>query len=595
MQGKKWLVYLILMILSWGLIGGVFADPDEPAVDISRSGVGARPMAMGKTFTGLADDANALLYNPAGLAYFRTPKALNINSQLLHDVSYATYLLAWPTELGTFGLGYVKAGVSNIYIGEWQAGEPVVVDKASYATNVTLLSYARPLNEQLAYGVNLKYFHDQFANLGQSDNGGEGSNLDLGLLYRLDPSLQFGLFYQNAYAGQTLRWLGGEREIMESYIRGGIAYKMKKLWVFERINWLADVEVPAVSKYRPLGYHGGCEAWFGDFFALRLGFSSQEISYQEQMVNALEGTIGLGLNLWGVQVDYTYASGAIDLGDKRERFFLSLAYQLPGEDEWTPGIQPGGLTKKDIKPDTEKIVIREVPIRRPVQWSGQTAETIVLYKNIIVPRDIMSSQEADLNKVYFESPAGLEKEKRLYPGENWLTYSSTKPGGDTQQHLKKVLVLVDQTDITKATPGYAEIKALTLIGVLNGYRGNRGVFRPLETVDYGEMEAAVKQINSYVFEIPYHTAVTDAEITRREAVLLLANNFGGKLESYLSIFPADTVKEVLAGRDGGKLLRWEMAKLLLLNPRVEERINALAQEYSLPNFQIYSTLASTED
>jgi hypothetical protein len=565
------------------------ADPDEPAVDISRSGVGARPMAMGKTFTGLADDANAIFYNPAGMAYFKTPKALNINSQLMHDVFYSTYALAWPTEAGTFGFAHVNVGVDNIYIGEWRAGEPTVVDKATYAMNVSMLSYANSLSKQLSYGLNLKYFSNKFAGLGQAENGAEGSNIDIGLMYRADPRLQFGLLYQNAYAGQTLKWLGGEEEIIESYIRGGVAYKLDELWFFTKNNLVFDVEVPAVTKYRPLGYHAGFEGWITDVFALRLGMASQEISYQEQMMNAVEGTIGLGLNLWGVQFDYTYASGAIDLSDRRERFFLSLSYQIPNEDEWALDIQPEGLTdKKELDKAQQQVVIKDFPIKRPY---GPEGEAIVLYKNIVEPRDILLGEDINMDYVYFENQGRLAKQKRLYPGENWLTYQ--KPGEDSV--LKKVLVLLDYADVNRDTPGYDEIRALTMIGVLNGYRGNRGVFKPLETVDYKEMEAAVEQINRHVFDIPYHTAIADAEITRREAVLLLVNNFGGKLESYLNIFPEQVVKDVLAGMDGGRLTRWEMAKLLMKNHRVRERIDQIAQEYSLPNFQIYASIALSED
>ena len=33
------------------------------------TGYGARPSALGKAFVALADDANALYYNPAGMAF----------------------------------------------------------------------------------------------------------------------------------------------------------------------------------------------------------------------------------------------------------------------------------------------------------------------------------------------------------------------------------------------------------------------------------------------------------------------------------------------------------------------------------------------
>ncbi|MFC1517765.1 hypothetical protein ACFL5G_04315 [Candidatus Margulisiibacteriota bacterium] len=602
MFGKRLILITLAVSITLSMsLGVAYADQDELAIDISRSGMGARPMALGKTFTGLADDTNAILYNPAGLAYFKQPKFMNINSQLLHDVRYATYLMAWPTEYGTFGLGQVNVGVQNIYIGEWTSPaetDTYVVGKATYATDVTLLTYAKPLDKQLSWGINLKYFRHQFANLGVEDSGASGTNIDVGLLYRVTPRLQYGLFLQNLITGPTLAWDNGEKEILESYCRLGMAYKMGRAGVFSKLNWLADLEVPVVANYKPMGIHLGVEAWFfDDIFALRLGTGTKELSHEGRMMNAFEGTIGLGLNLYGVNIDYTYASGALDLDDKGEKYFVSLAYHFPEkeEDEWDILPEPMELTiEPEKKYIADEVIIKKVGVQRPYP-RAQTVkvETLVLNKNMVEVRDILGMLDYDLKNVYFSERGQMLKQVRLYPGENWLTYTMVDAEGEQQQYLKKVLVLVDPADVNSSTQGYAEIRALTMTGVLNGYQGNRGIYRPQEPADFGEMEFAVQMLKQNAYDLDGKPELTDVNMTRREAVLLLVNNFGGSIESYLKIFPAQVANDILAGKGGGELKRCEMAQLIILNQRAQERINKIAKEYNLPGFQIYSAMASS--
>ena len=67
-QGLEKLIIMLMLFMSMTAV--VCADQDAPAVDISRTGIGARPLALGRSFTAIADDGNAVLMNPAGLGFF---------------------------------------------------------------------------------------------------------------------------------------------------------------------------------------------------------------------------------------------------------------------------------------------------------------------------------------------------------------------------------------------------------------------------------------------------------------------------------------------------------------------------------------------
>ena len=97
MQVKKALLTLVLCsILASSLASTSYAQ------------LGSRPLAMGGAFSGLADDANAVFWNPAGLAQLKGRSFTGTYNtdwkKLDHDLSFA---LVFPTKRrGTFAAGY---------------------------------------------------------------------------------------------------------------------------------------------------------------------------------------------------------------------------------------------------------------------------------------------------------------------------------------------------------------------------------------------------------------------------------------------------------------------------------------------------------
>ena len=55
---------------------GLICSAAYAALDLTEIGVGARPLGMGKAYVGLADDASAIFFNPAG------GKSLLLNDKL---------------------------------------------------------------------------------------------------------------------------------------------------------------------------------------------------------------------------------------------------------------------------------------------------------------------------------------------------------------------------------------------------------------------------------------------------------------------------------------------------------------------------------
>ena len=88
--------------------GGSAATGGQPGTIMSW-GAGARALAMGKAFTGVADDATAAYWNPAGLAQIGRQEATALHAALWGGTSYDYISYAYPIiGVGTVAMSGVQ-------------------------------------------------------------------------------------------------------------------------------------------------------------------------------------------------------------------------------------------------------------------------------------------------------------------------------------------------------------------------------------------------------------------------------------------------------------------------------------------------------
>lgn len=116
-------------------------------------GDGARAVSMGGAYTALASDANALYWNPAGLAVLEKPEATVSHAEFAQSRRQDFLGLAQPTPQGTFGaaLSYLSQSMLE---GRDAAGRPTSGFEASDA--VLSASYGRK-TELVDLGASVKY------------------------------------------------------------------------------------------------------------------------------------------------------------------------------------------------------------------------------------------------------------------------------------------------------------------------------------------------------------------------------------------------------------------------------------------------------
>ena len=158
--------------------------------DFRHARMGPRPRAMGSAFVAVADDANAVYWNPAGMTLIERFEVTGCRTLLyaVDGLSNDYVSLAYnDPRLGAFGLSWVRLGLEDVYHED--------------AVNI---AYARkvPLLEGLSCGASLKIFalsapgYEKY-----NDPAYEGRavkpSLDLGVHYRATKALTFGAVVYN--------------------------------------------------------------------------------------------------------------------------------------------------------------------------------------------------------------------------------------------------------------------------------------------------------------------------------------------------------------------------------------------------------------
>lgn len=250
-----------------------------------KSGVGARALAMGGAFVAVADDATAVLWNPAGLAQVADTRISGMTTDLYGLGITHQYVGAVTTfaNLG-IGLSWERAAVG----GQEVSGTGTVGGAFTWNESLILGTLATNIMDVALAGVSLKYY---MADSGLGDSA-SGIGFDLGVLVNLGDMFVLGVNAADL-GGTKVSWDGGATDIVSGLYKAGVAMKL----VDGKLILAADMDFVGTD----LGdAHMGIEFQVVDALALRAG-----VVLTDAFQNSHFG-VGAGINVAGLYVDAAY-------------------------------------------------------------------------------------------------------------------------------------------------------------------------------------------------------------------------------------------------------------------------------------------------
>lgn len=280
------------------------AGPGTSAANFLKIPVGARETSLGGAFTAVADNADAVFYNPAGLGLLAVPEISYAFNNYLPGVSQQWLAAAYPAARGTLGLGvnYLSVKAFDSYDNsDNRTGSVSAYDLALHLGYGGGLETDLEFLPSLRYGAAVKYISERL-----DTSKASGYGVDAGLLL-LTPvkNLRFGLGLENLAASRL------------EFIRGGAKPPFKfKTGASYRLGGRAVGSLLSLDYNSPEDGPGylaaGIESVLYGALALRAGYSSfGEIS------NGVSFGLGFGLPVRGgreIRLDYSYGA-TYDLGN----------------------------------------------------------------------------------------------------------------------------------------------------------------------------------------------------------------------------------------------------------------------------------------
>ncbi len=487
MRKLTWLILGVMLLQGVALAQYMAWDP-------TRNIPNGRVLALGKAYMGLSDDTGAIYANPAGLAGINIWQLCSMSGNFLDEYAYLSLSGLYPTNYGTFGLGFAGSSIGGAPVTKVKEGsdpnDPIYeidasVPPVSNYNNVMIFSWGQEvdqilggltLSERVAFfkhpvfsnmkvGASLKFFMSGLT--GDHITGGAGNatgnELDLGLQYKPPIKwLNLGVTIQNVLPftmGGKLKYNTGHEETYPAIVESGAAINLvgKKDSILklrdQEILLLVDFDYyPTLTGY-PVVLHTGVEWKPNPMIAVRAGIDQDVVSNDTAtaLTTISNLTGGVGLLFGGFRFDYAYHQYASAPGLDNSFFSLSYGVLPPTEAKIADGLVSS--------PD--KLV---------------TYESYVMVKGAVLDRKI---NEVRVNgiKATLTPQGDFFARVNLKVGKNAIMVQgydrNRKP---IEQDKLRVVRLITYPDVPPSYWTYGPIGYIGTMGIIKGYPD--GSFKP---------------------------------------------------------------------------------------------------------------------
>ncbi|MEO8400051.1 MAG: PorV/PorQ family protein [Ignavibacteriaceae bacterium] len=287
-----------------------FSKSGSSGLQFLKIGVGARETAMGEAASGIVDNANAVFWNPAGIAYVEKKEVSFSHNKWLVDSKHNAAVVAFP--LGSFVIGLSAITLDINEFEETTALQPDGTGRMVQAGDLLFaVAAARRFTDRLSIGLQVKYVHEKL-----DDYSIDNVLFDIGTIYYTG--------FRQLKLGFSLQHFGPDMNLVNQDFRTPLLFRVSavdELVSLKVVKILAAVElVHPTDNVEWINF--GVEGTILGLVKLRGGYRfNNDIG---------KFSFGIGINPlvaydFGVKIDYSYTPSEIAFDDI-QRITIGIAF-----------------------------------------------------------------------------------------------------------------------------------------------------------------------------------------------------------------------------------------------------------------------------
>jgi hypothetical protein len=465
------------------------------SIDPSLSNSSARSIGLGNAFSALANDYSALYANPAGLAQVDHLHVGLMQHTLMDTVFNINGGAVLPMNGFTLGLGGIFSGVNNIAVTarDTSTGRVISSGTSDYSNSlfsVALASKIDLLGAPLFWGVSSKFFFEQVG--GSLSYRSFGLNADAGAILQLTPAHRLSFVAHNMLPSKVSWTDNGETALDSKYTLGGlytIAGDTEGSLIYlenQTLSLIGDVDI--VNQDTSLLPRLGIEYKPFPFLSLRGGIGYENEASSSSNVSSIQKmSLGMGLNLGGLQFDYAYAIDPNNIDANNTHYFAMLFDMFSSKSDSI------GNNKSYIEFESPKDKLTTYSKRQTVKGGVSPIVQMVRVNKRFVP----------VKGGYFETAVNLDS-----VGKNKIIVEALDEDRNVLSKTSiRVLYLASFKDVSPKSWAKKYVEELTSTGLMKGIDSNR--FGVQDRVTRGEFATILANIAGLVFDDESKTDLSD--------------------------------------------------------------------------------------